>query len=222
MRFLLVHSPAVGPSTWRWVGAALQSHGHEAIIPDLVAAARSGEPQAFVQGAVEAVADGEEVVVVGHSAAGIVLPLVGALLAEVRCLLFVDARVPPCDGTVTIGGDFQAVLRGLAADGALPVWSRWWGDDVLPALVRDGARRKEIEAELPALPLAFFEAPISLPDGWCAGAGGFLLLSAFYRTDATAAATRGWPVAERPGAHLDMANDEEEIARLLVELAGGR
>jgi hypothetical protein len=219
MRFLLVHSPTVGPSTWRWVAGALQSDGHEAIVPDLVPAAMTGDPRVFAQEAAEALDAAEEVVIVGHSAAGTVLPLVARLIANVRRVLFVDASVPPCQGTVTAGGGFQTALRGLATNGVLPVWSQWWGEGVLPALVRDDARRNEIEEELPSLPLAFFEAPISLPTGWCTAEGGFLLLSDFYRSDATAAATLGWPVVERPGAHLDMVNDEHVIAGLLVGLA---
>ena len=69
------------------------------------------------------------------------------------------------------------------------------------------------------MPLAFFEAPILLPAGWCAIDGAFLLLSEFYRADATRAADRGWPVVEHLGGHLDIANEEEAIADILVGLA---
>ena len=100
----------------------------------------------------------------------------------------------------------------------MPPWSQWWGEGVLQFLVRDEARRSEIEQELPRLPLLFFETPIPLPADWCAGRCGFLLLSEFHRADATAAAARGWPVIERPGGHLDIVNDEEEIAEVLEEL----
>jgi len=33
------------------------------------------------------------------------------------------------------------------------------------------------------------------------------------------AAALGWPVVERPGAHLDIVNDEEAIADILIGLA---
>ena len=219
MRFLLVHSPAVGPSTWRWVGGALRSRGHEAIVPDLMAAAMTGDPGVFVRAAAEACDAEEEVVIVGHSASGTLLPLVAELTANVRRMVFVDATVPPCEGSTTVGGDFLGALRGLATNGVLPAWSHWWGEEVLPTLVPDDARREVIERELPALPLAFFEAPVVLPAGWCDGEGGFLLLSEFYRSNATRAATLRWPVIEHPGAHLDTANNEHVIARLLLRLA---
>lgn len=172
----------------------------------------------FARAAAEAIETDEEIVVVGHSAAGSVLPVVAGFMPHVRQVVFVDASVPPCEGTCSAGGDFLPALQGLATSGMLPVWSQWWGEGVLQALVSDDARRREIEREQPELPLTFFEAPIVLPAGWCAGDGGFLLLSEFYRSDASRAAALGWPVIERPGAHLDMANEEEEIADILVGL----
>ena len=172
---------------------------------------------AFGRGAASALDTDEDVVVVGHSAAGAILPVVAGRRPKAR-LIFVDATLPPCDGTGTAGGQFLEALGGIATDGLLPAWSQWWGEGVLRFLVQDEARRREIEQELPRLPLLFFETPIPLPPDWCAGRGGFLLLSEFYRADATAAAALGWPVVERPGGHLDIVNDEEDIAEILEEL----
>jgi hypothetical protein len=189
-------------------------------VPDLVPAAMTADPGLFARCAVEALGGGsEEVLVVGHSAAGSVLPVVAGLTPHVSRVVFVDATVPPCEGTCSAGGDFLAALQALAVNGTLPPWSQWWGDGVLPALVVDDVRRGEIEAELPTVPLAFFEAPIALPAGWCAGDGGFVLLTEFYRSDATRASERGWPVLEHLGDHLDMATQEDAIADILVGLA---
>lgn len=218
MTFLLVHSPAAGPTTWAWVADALRSRGQRAIVPNLIAGALTGDPGMFARLAGEASGD-DEVVIVGHSAAGSILPVVAGLTRNVRRLVFVDASLPPCEGTCSAAGEFLAALQALATNGVLPVWSRWWGEGVLEALVPDDARRGEIEEELPALPLAFFEAPIALPAGWCAIDGAFLLLSEFYRSEAQKAADRGWPVIERSGGHLDIANEEEAIADILVGLA---
>jgi hypothetical protein len=44
VRFLLVHSPAVGPSTWEWVAGSLRSQGHEVLVPNLIAAAEGVIP----------------------------------------------------------------------------------------------------------------------------------------------------------------------------------
>jgi hypothetical protein len=218
MQFLLVHSPVVGPSTWGWVADALRSRGHTPVVPDLLDAASTGDPETFARAAAEAIDPSEEVIVVGHSGSGSVVPMVAALVPKTRRMVFVDAGVPPCEGTFRAGGEFLGVLRGLATNGVLPAWSQWWGEGVMQALVRDEDRRRALEVELPKVPLAFFEAPIAAPPGWCAHEGAFVLLSDAYRSDASTAASLGWPVVERLGGHLDIANDEGSIADILERL----
>jgi pimeloyl-ACP methyl ester carboxylesterase len=220
MRFVLVHSPVAGRSTWRWVADALRSKEHEVIVPNLVAAALTGEPGRFAQAAAEATGSDEDTVIVGHSGAGAVLPLIAARLPSKPLLtIFVDAILPPCDGTFTPGAELLEMLRGLATSGVLPKWSQWWDEAVLDSLIPDDVRRREVEIELPPVPLAFYESPIEVPANWCKSAAAFVLLSEAYRPEATRAASLGWPVVERPGAHLDIVNDEEAIAETLVRLA---
>jgi hypothetical protein len=217
MKFLLVHSPVVGPATWRWAGDAVRARGHESIIPNLVDAATKGDPREFARSAAAA-AGKDEVVVVGHSGAGGVLPLIIELVAAHR-VIFVDATVPPCDGSFTLGAAFTETLRGLAIDGVLPPWSQWWGDGAMQALVPDDDRRRDIELQFPSVPLAWFESEIAAPTSWCDADGSFLLLSEPYRPDADRAGSLGWPVIERLGMHLDIANSEEVVADVLVDLA---
>ncbi len=88
----------------------------------------------------------------------------------------------------------------------------------METLVPDAARRNEIEAELPELPLAFFESPMHLPGGWCDAPCAYLLLSDAYRPQADKARALGWPVVEELGNHLDIVNHPEPIARRLVDL----
>jgi hypothetical protein len=134
-------------------------------------------------------------------------------------MIFVDAALPPCEGRHSAGGDFLDALRQLATDGMLPPWPRWWGSDVMRTLVPDEQRRRAIESELPTVPLAFFETRLTSPAGWCAERGAYVLLSDAYRGDAERAASLGWPVVERIGGHLDIANEEEAIAEILGRLA---
>jgi hypothetical protein len=72
---------------------------------------------------------------------------------------------------------------------------------------------------MPEIPLAFFESAFDVPDGWCQTRGSFLQLSEPYREDAERAHLLGWPTVDRPGGHLDIVNDEDGIARTIVELA---
>jgi hypothetical protein len=223
VNFLLVHSPVVGPSTWRWVADALKEAGHEAIVPNLVAAAETGDPARFVEAAAGAKEFDEPVVLVGHSGAGAVLPSIAEGLASwPHSIVFVDAGVPPCEGVFTAGGEFLATLQGLATNGILPKWSRWWDDGVLEAIIHDEHRRRDIAVELPEVPLRLFETPINAPFGWCAHLAAYVLLSEGYQSDADRASLLGWPVRERPGEHLDIVNEGPAIAHMLIDLAEHR
>jgi hypothetical protein len=221
MRFALVHSPVVGPSTWRWTADALGSAGHEVVVPDLRDAAVDGQPDAVIAAAVAAVPPRwSPLVLVGHSGAGSFLPSIAERLGgRVRHLVWVDARLPPLEGRTTPGGDFLGQLRALAVEGVLPRWSAWWGEGVMEGLVNDLDRRRKLYAEMPELPLAFFESPIDVPERWTDTPGAFLLLSGPYRDDAERARTLGWPTIERLGGHLDIVNHPHDIARAIVELA---
>jgi pimeloyl-ACP methyl ester carboxylesterase len=217
--FLLVHSPLVGPATWRWVAEALRSSGHDATVPDLTEAAATGDPKALISAALPPRAT-EPLVIVGHSGAGFFLPSIAAgLESPTRRLVFVDAGIPPDEGEATAGADFLDRLRSLATDGVLPKWSTWWGEGVMEMLVPDDAHRAEIEAEMPEIPLALYESPVTMPFGWRNIPGAFMLLSEPYHQDAQRASSLGWRVIERLGAHLDIVNNPDAIARNLVELA---
>jgi hypothetical protein len=215
---MLVHSPVVGPTTWRWVGEKLAVLGHRADVPDLREASLSGDPQAFIDAA-RAHLSSDTDVIVGHSGAGFFLPVIALPPASALRMVFVDAGVPPCEGEGTAGGSFVERLRELASNGVLPPWSRWWGEGAMEMLVSDPDRRRSIEGELPEVPIRFFESPVALPDGWCGWPAAFVLLSESYRSDAATAAALGWPVVEHLGTHLDVVNQPTVIAESLVALA---
>jgi pimeloyl-ACP methyl ester carboxylesterase len=218
MMFVLVHSPLVSPATWRWVAEVLRRLGHEAVVPDLTVAATAGDPHAVIRAARPPTAT-DTPVIVGHSGAGFLLPWIAASAGSPpRRLVFVDAGVPPCEGDATAGANVLDGLRGLAVDGILPIWSRWWGEGAMETLVADEARRNDVDAELPEVPLAFYETPMTIPAGWCGTPGAFVLLSEAYRQDATTATALGWRVVELPGGHLDIVNHPEAIGRTLVDL----
>lgn len=210
MRFVLVHSPALGPATWRWVAEALAAEGHEVEVPDLRAALDAG-PGAFA----DAAGGDAGVVVVGHSGAGALLPLVPA-----GRRLFVDAGVPVDGERGAVGGGFLARLRELAAGrDRLPPWPAWWGPGVLESLVPDEERRGAVAAEAGEVPVAFYEAEVAWPTGWTAEPAGYLLTSDAYREDADRATALGWPVTERTSGHLGIVTAPEAIAAALLALA---
>jgi len=224
MRFLLVHSPVVGPATWRGVADALRAAGHAVVLPDLRDLAVTGDPEAVIHGAVDAALaagplDDGHLVVVGHSGAGVLLPsIASAVDVPYRSLVFVDAGIPPFEGATSAGGGFLDHLRAMAIDGVVPRWSAWWGPDVVAGLVPDDATRAAIEAELPEVPLRFFEAPIDVPAYWYEISSSYVLLGEPYRRDANTAAAWGWPVVERPGGHLDIVNEPQAFAAIIADI----
>jgi pimeloyl-ACP methyl ester carboxylesterase len=220
-QFVLFHSPLVGPATWRWVAGSLGVAGHQVAVPDLRDAAVTGDPGAVVAAAAAAVPRRWLTpVLVGHSGIGSLLPSVAARLAgRSPRLVFVDAGLPPCEGRATTGADFLDQLRQLAVGGVLPKWSTWWGEGVMEMLVPAVDRRVELEAEMPEVPLAYFESPFDVPEGWCRTRGSFLLLSEQYRDDARRARSLGWPTIDRLGGHLAIANEPDGVAGMIVELS---
>jgi hypothetical protein len=220
MQFALFHSPLVGPTTWRWVAGSLVAAGHEVTVPDLRDAAVTGDPDAMIAAAATAIPRGWSTpVLVGHSGFGSILPPVADRLGERSPkIVFVDAGLPPCEGPAMPSADLLDHLRTLAVNGVLPKWSTWWGEGAMEMLVPADDRRAELEAEMPEIPLAFFESPFDLPEGWCQMRGFFLLLSEPYRDDAMRARSLGWPTVDRLGGHLDIVNDPDRIAHMIVEL----
>jgi hypothetical protein len=164
----------------------------------------------------------EAAVIVGHSSAGPLLPVIASkVVSPPSQLVFVDAGLPPVSGDATLVPDqFLGALRTLAHNGVLPKWSEWFGPTAMAQLIPEEDHRAAVVAELLEVPLSFFEATVPLPEGWSsATSGAFVLSSEPYRSDATEAASRGWPAPELPGAHLDIVVHPAEIADALAYLA---
>jgi hypothetical protein len=218
--FVLVHSPVTGPSTWRWVADELVARGHQVTVPSVPPAATALGWSAFV-GAVGALAGGlDRPVLVGHSGAGPLLPRIATRL-RARALVFVDAGVPPEAGeTSPVPAEFLEFLQGLANDGVLPPWSEWFGPDSMREQIPDDRKREIVSAELPALPLSYFQARVPVPADWTSTRCGYVLLSDAYADQASKAAASGWPVIRLPGAHLDIVTRPAAIADAILSIAG--
>jgi hypothetical protein len=217
--FVLVHSPLVGPTTWSWVADELRRRGHDVVVPSLLEAATSGSWQACVDAVVAAVSRGVPVVLVGHSGAGPLLPAIAEQLGSwPSSLVFVDATLPPPTGETPLAPEqFLPVLTALAQEGLLPPWSEWFEPGTMETLIPDRRRREAVLAELPRLPLSYFRARVPMPHGWASAAGAYVLLSEAYRHDADQAASRGWPVIQLPGSHLDLVTQPVTLADALCQ-----
>lgn len=120
--FALVHGSGDGGWAWHLVEQALRECGHEAVAPDLPTD-RDGATWDDCADAVVAAVDGaEEVVLVGHSSGGFVVPLVAQRLGAVL-QVFVAAMVPtPGESAAewfdSVGWS-DAVAERARADGGL-------------------------------------------------------------------------------------------------------
>src|SRR5690349_4163438 len=187
----MIHSPLVGPVTWSWVADELERLGHRAVVPTLTTGAAAGDWRACVRLAVDQVGAHDELVLVGHSGAGPLLPLIAAELGTPSArLVFVDAAVPPRSGLAPLVPPmFLDHLRSVAVDGLVPRWSDLWGPEVMATMVPDEERRAPALEGQPQVPLSYFETAIPMPDGWSDAAhGAYLILSDAYREDADEAA----------------------------------
>jgi hypothetical protein len=227
-RLLLVHSPLTGPQTWDTVAPYLAEPGRPVVVPDLTATVAAGPP--YCQRQIELIArgaEGQPAVLVGHSGAGPLLAAAGALAGRVEGYVFVDARLPrPGKAwTETAPPDLVARLREMAgAEGWLPPWPQWWGEEAMAELVPDPAARARFAAGCPPLPMAMFEETYPPAPGWPEGPEGpaapcaYLQLSEAYEAEAARAADLGWPVARLTSHHLAPLTDPAGVAAAVRHL----
>jgi hypothetical protein len=221
-RLLLVHSPLVGRATWELVAAGLAGRGYPVSVPDLTGTVAAGPPYCTRQAEVIASsASAQLAVLIGHSGAGPLLAAAGAILGQVRGYIFVDAGLPAPGRSWmdTVPPELAAQVREMAdAQGWLPPWPQWWGEEELAALLPDPAVRKDFVAGSPRLPMAMLEEPHPPAPGWPNAPGGYLQLSEAYEDDAAAARRLGWPVRRQLSHHLGLLTEPGQVAREVRKL----
>jgi pimeloyl-ACP methyl ester carboxylesterase len=220
---LFVHSPVAGPSTWIYTAEVLQQKGFSCVVPDLTGVAATGAPYypRYAAAAAAAVDGGAgPVVVIGHSAGGALLPAIAAEVgARTTAAVFVDAMLPQPGRSWfdTAPPGLEAQLRALAVDGVLPPYHEWFPPGALAEWVPDPERRRCLIAEIPRMPVAYFDEPAPparFPDSV---ACAFLRLGAPFDAAADKAQRLGWWVARRDWDHLRMLSDTEAVADLIAQ-----
>jgi pimeloyl-ACP methyl ester carboxylesterase len=219
---LFVHSPVVGPSTWMYTAEKLQDNGFRCVVPDLRGAVAAGPPYypALACAAGAAVEDGTDaVILIGHSAAGALLPAIAqAVGGRARGAVFVDATLPQPGRSwfETAPPPLAVQLRGLADHGLLPPWHEWFPRRALEELVPDPSRRRRLIAEIPRLPVAYFDEPAPPARFAQSVACAFLRLGAPFDRAADKAERLGWWVARRDWDHLRMLSAPNAVANLIA------
>ena len=222
--YVFVHSLLLGPLTWAPVADRLAG----SVVPSLVEVA-DGEPPFWpdvarrVRDAVDRLPPGQPIVLVAHSNAGPLLPVVGAAVRRpVAGYVFADARLPAVVGpTPTSSPARLDLLRPTATGGRLPPWTTWWDEHEVAQLLPDPSTRAAITAEQTRLPLSYYEQLIPVPPGWDARPCGFLLFSPAYEEMARDARERGWEVDRIPGGHLHQVVDPDTVAARITAMTTG-
>ncbi|HSJ72719.1 MAG TPA: hypothetical protein VK904_00255 [Miltoncostaeaceae bacterium] len=87
-------------------------------------------------------------------------------------------------------------------------------------LVADDAMRAQLEADMPRLPVSYFEGEPPVTEGWDQRPCAYLLLSEEpYSAAAADARARGWPITALPNAHhLSPVTDPKTVTGSLLDL----
>ncbi len=224
--YVLVHSPLVGPLTWRPAADRLRALGFDARTPALADAPDDPRPfweqhAAAVGRALADLPAGRPLIFAGHSGAGPILPACRARVANpAAAYLFVDAGLPQPGATrldLMRGEDpdwaaaFDAHLR---AGGTFPTW----GEAELRDIVPDETIRRRLVGEIRPRARPFFAEPIHVDPGWSDAPCAYLQFSPPYDRPAAAARKAGWPVSHLPAGHFHMLVDPAATAAALLSL----
>lgn len=215
----LIHSPLAGPSTWIGVAGELRARGTQVAVPDIRDGAEHGGTVADVVSAAAAQLPDADLVLVGHSGAGILLPAIAAASGRRAAgLVFVDAHLPRGAGEIPVSPDgYVELIAPLAVDGVLPRWADWWAT-ALERLVPDPGTRAALRAEMPRLPLRYFSETVRIPPDWTDVPCAYVRLSEAFEAVAADAEDRGWPVVRFAGGHLHLAVDPAAVAAAILSV----
>lgn len=221
MALLLVHSPLLGPSSWRRLAEEAERLGRAVVVPDLTGIAGDASPrwQLFVDGAVSAARELDDVVLVGHSGAGAMLPAIRERIGErVSASIFIDAVVPPANGFHRTPEPRAETLDQLTRAGRLKRWLDWWPDEVINDLLPDSSDRQALLSDMPCLPRAFYDEAIPVPPSWFEKECGYLQLSAAYEDDRRKANAWGWPTRALDSSHLGLVTAPRHVLDATLSL----
>lgn len=224
--FVLVHSPLVGPLSWQPTAKSLRQKGHLVLVPSLGTSLDGGPPYyrqlaRRVTSAVTEAGLGSPVVVAGHSGAGALLPAISGE-ADVHAAIFVDAILPHpgLSWFDTAPAALRQHLLDLARGAVVPRWNEWFPADALSALLPEAGLRERFVAELPELPVRYFEERAPEVPSWPPARCGYVQLSEPYQEFAAKAGRKGWPVIRENADHLAMLTQPDQMADILDQLGG--
>lgn len=221
-RLVLVHSPLLGPLSWRRVAEVLRARGVEAEAPAWPRLSTLGDDcyAALANSMAATLGHGAPAILVAHSGAGALIPSVAALAkGALAGVVYCDAILPhPGQSWFdTAPPNLAGQLLAGAVDGRLPSWDRWWPPGALEKLLPDPGLRTALIDELEPIPVGYFEE--LAPEIELTAPTAYLQLSGAYVEEAQIAGRKGWPVVRLPLHHLAMLTHAEAVAGAILSLA---
>ena len=223
--YVLIHSPLVGPLTWKLVAQELRQRRLDVIVPALEDSPTSPEPYwkqhaKSVSQALSQIPKETALTLVAHSGAGPLLPAIRAELANpVNAYVFVDAGIPG-DGATRLDlmksedSDWATQFQEhLENGGRFPNWS----SEDLREIIPDENIRNQLVAEINPRALDFFTEPIPAFEGWPDSPCIYILFSEPYKGTARQARESGWQTYDLESGHFHMLVDPEAVTDLLIE-----
>lgn len=217
---VLVTGPFVRASSWESTAHYLQELGYKTQAPDVLAdQIRPSSWSEWPSCLMRHISSCESLNLVGHSSAG---PLVADLASRLPCrsIIIVDGHVPPSQGLAApVRPALREFIKSLqASEGLLPIWSRWFSNDVkrkavigLDRLASNPSAFSKFEGELRSFPADWIDDVIELKN-WDHVPAGFIQTCELYDYAADEARLRGWPVTKLQGTHLHPILEPAETA----------
>jgi hypothetical protein len=219
--FVLIHSPLVGPATWSALARELRRRRIEVALPDLDGDESDPTPlwRQHAQRAADTLRSTRgDVILVGHSGAGALLPAIRDIAGrEVAGYVFVDAGLPAA-GPRKGYGAFAAHVDRMHAEGRrFPDWT----DATLREVLPDPALRRALLAQVRPQPARFWDEEIPIFARWPDAPCGYLRFAPnpTYDSAAAEAQQRGWPYRALAGAHFHMLVDPVAVANAITSIA---
>ena len=223
---VLLHSPLVSAFTWEPVAESLRAQGQQVLVPSIVDNENEHVPcweqyAQATQQALHAVPADQPLVLVGHSGAGPLLPVINMVSGHpCAAYLFVDAGLPH-GGLSRLAEIEQSVpelgreLRAhLQAGGRYPTWS----DADLRELIPNEPTRKRVLAELHPQGLNFFSEPLPIIEEWPDAPCGYIQFSEAYASQCEQARHNHWTCFTFDAGHFHMLVEPAQVASTLSDM----
>jgi hypothetical protein len=222
--YVLIHSPLVGPLTWRPVAAEMSRRGIDSLVPTLSDSPASMDPfwkqhALSVSRSVYDTSTESGVILVAHSGAGPLLPAIRKFIPNpVRAYVFVDAGIPRHEATrldlmKSEDSEWASEFASyLDEGGKFPNWSF----DDLQEIIPDENLRRQMVSEIRPRGVSFFTEPIPVSASWPDAPCVYIRFSAPYDRAAAQARAADWLVYDLDAGHFHMLVNPVAVTDMII------